>query len=111
MMGKQAMPVGSSSESVNVQEGKVSETRGHSEYPQEKEVLPPQAFMQFKVGEFAGKVSESNATFFHAHLKPVVSYEAGWQPRQLKEIPAIHQDANVSENFHRIQREAESVLN
>ena len=110
LMGKGPQEVASFSASMSVQEGKVSESQGKSAQQQDKEVLSAQAFMAFEVGEFAGKVAESDATFFHTKLQPVSAYAAGFENPQLQELPALCKEVGVLENFRRIQKEAQSVV-
>jgi hypothetical protein len=92
-----------------MQDGKVSESHGTSQQRHLKDVLTPQQIMGFKVGEFAGKVAESDEAFFHLQMKPVSAYDRQFTNEQLKDLPVGQKQVDVEANYLRIQREAASI--
>ena len=90
----------------------MSDTHSVSEQLQERPLLPPQAFMGFAPGEFAGKVAESDGPFFHKHLQPVVARNKAFKNSSMAELPQLRsvEDIDLESNYKRIWAEAKSVL-
>jgi hypothetical protein len=109
LLGKQEQLIGTASENYSMQDGKVSESHGTSQQRHLKDVLTPQQIMGFKVGEFAGKVAESDEAFFHLQMKPVSAYDRQFTNEQLKDLPVGQKQVDVEANYLRIQREAASI--
>jgi hypothetical protein len=65
--------------------------------------------MGFKVGEFAGKVAESDEAFFHVQMKPVSSYDQQFTNEQLEDLPVGQKQVDVEANYLKIQRESASI--
>jgi hypothetical protein len=109
LLGKQEQLIGMASENYSMQEGKVSESHGTSQQRQLKDVLTPQQIMGFRVGEFAGKVAESDTAFFHLQMKPVSSYDRKFTNEQLKELPVGQKQIDLEANYLKIQRQAAGI--
>jgi hypothetical protein len=92
-----------------MQDGKVSESHGTSQQRHLKDVLTPQQIMGFQVGEFAGKVAESDETFFHVQMKPVSAYDRHFTNKELKELPVSEELVNIEANYLRIQSQAANI--
>ncbi|WP_243018465.1 MULTISPECIES: hypothetical protein [Candidatus Cardinium] len=101
--------VSSSTSTSRYQSGR-TETDGEGTHIQEKPILSPQDFMNFKVGTFAGRVVESNQAFFKYHLKKVSNFDEKFENEKLKDLKEIHQYVDIEENFKKIQQEIEVLL-
>jgi len=112
LLGKTDKPLSSSSRSSSSHEQGMSDTHSVSEQLQERPLLPPQAFMGFAPGEFAGKVAESDSPFFHKRLQPVVAKDKAFKNGALSELPQLRsvEDIDLEANYKRIWAEARSVL-
>jgi hypothetical protein len=110
MMGKKEKEIITSSSSISTHERGSSETYGSGFYVQEKLIIPPQSFMEFKIGEFAGKIAESNSTFFHIHLKNVSNFNEDFENKKLKDLPVICSEVDIEKNFLRIKSEVDSLF-
>lgn len=109
LLGKQEQLLDTSSENYSMQEGKLSQSQGTSQQRHWQEVLTPQQIMGFEVGEFTGKVAESNTAFFHTKMKHVSSYDARFTNKKLEDLPISKKVVNIDENYRRIQRQAASI--
>ena len=109
LLGKREQFIGTSSESYSSQEGKLSESQSMSQHRHLEDVLTPQQIMGFKVGEFAGKVAESDEAFFHVQMKPVSAYDDHFTNQELEELPASQELVNIEANYWRIQEQAASI--
>ncbi|ACP20978.1 hypothetical protein Aasi_1681 [Candidatus Amoebophilus asiaticus 5a2] len=68
LLGKQEQLLGASSKNYSMQEGKLSQSQGTSQQRHWQDVLTPQQIRGFAVGEFAGKVVESDTAFSHTKI-------------------------------------------
>ena len=110
LMGKAWEKVAAASSSTSLQEGRLSETQGESLQEREKEVLKAQAFMRFRVGEFAGKVPESDGTFFQRDMLPVRAYDPRFVCEKLQDLPPVCKAAAIQKHFYKVQQEAADIL-
>ena len=80
-----------------------SQTHGSSFSLQERFLLKPQEVMGLKVGEFVGVTVESGSSHFKAQVEkediPV-----------MKPLPQVHTSQQIQEKYHRIHKEAQSIL-
>jgi type IV secretory pathway TraG/TraD family ATPase VirD4 len=109
LLGKQEQLLDTSSENYSMQKGKVSESQGTSQQRHWQDVLTPQQIMGFAVGEFTGKVAESDTAFFHAQMKQVSAYDKYFTNKKLEDLPAGQKLVNIEENYKKIQRQAASI--
>jgi len=109
LLGKREQFKASSSESYSSQEGRLSESQSISQQRHLEDVLTPQQVMGFRVGEFTGKVAESDEAFFHLQMKPVSAYDHHFTNKELKELPVSQKLVDIDANYARIQEQAASI--
>ncbi|MEF2233294.1 MAG: type IV secretion system DNA-binding domain-containing protein [Candidatus Cardinium sp.] len=110
LMGKKEKKVVSSSSSTSHYQSGRTETAGEGTNLQEKSILSPQDFMDFKVGTFAGRVVESNQAFFKYNLKKVSSFDKKFENQKLKDLKESHQYVDIKQNFKKIYQEVDILI-
>ena len=112
LIGKRDKEIWGASHSASVNQSGSTEGRSHSMHPQERLLLPPQAFMRFSPGEFAGKVAQGDPPFFHTRLRAVSSYDATFRNECLHDLPLgpSVDEAAMAANYQRIWQEAKSIV-
>ncbi|MDN5247178.1 MAG: type IV secretion system DNA-binding domain-containing protein [Candidatus Cardinium sp.] len=110
LMGKKEKKVVSSSSSTSHYQSGRTETAGEGIHLQEKPILSPQDFMDFKVGEFAGRVVESNQAFFKYNLKKVSSFDQKFENQKLKNLKECYQYVDIEQNFKKIHQEVDVLI-
>ena len=61
--------------------------------------------MTLGVGEFAGRVAESDDGFFKMKLKPISAYNTQLHHNHIEQLPIVHENVDVDTNFKSIQQE------
>lgn len=110
LIGKKDKKVSSSSISTSYYQSGHTETDGETTHLQQKPILSPQDFMDFKVGTFAGRVVESDQAFFKYNLKQVSCSDKNFENHKLKELKNIHEYVDIDQNFNKIHQEVELLI-
>ncbi|MGI2298363.1 type IV secretion system DNA-binding domain-containing protein [Candidatus Cardinium hertigii] len=114
LFGKEAHIIKStsSSETYHPDSKSPNTTRGENVTIHDKDVIQSNEFSNFEVGYFAGKVVESEGTFFQEQFKPVSDYDKQFKNKYLKELPdvAVIDAASIIENTKRIKEEVNTLV-
>lgn len=114
LFGKEAHIIKStsSSETYHPDSKGPNTTRGENISIHDKDVIQSNEFSSFEVGCFAGKVVESDGTFFQEQFKPVSDYDKHFKNKYLKDLPDTNHvsDEDIILNQKRIEDDIDALV-
>ena len=69
-----------------------------------------QEAMSLNTGEFVGKVVHKSGGFFRMKMHTVMEYDSDLDYTTFKTLPIVQKAIDVDENFNRIQKEVEEIV-
>ena len=76
----------------------------------DKVLMTPQEAMSLNTGEFVGKVVHKSGGFFRMKMHTVMEYDSDLDYTTFKTLPIVQKEIDVDENFNRIQKEVEEIV-